>query len=71
MKKLLIALALLLGTLAVPASAGATSYHSAYSAVYCYPSGSYWQHQIAAYPDYYAAYGSFYASLYGAGTFYC
>lgn len=70
MKKLLIALALV-GSLALPAAASATSYHSAYSAVYCYPTGSYWVAQRNAYPAYYAAYNAYYLAAYGPGTFYC
>lgn len=71
MKKLLISLALIVGALATPAVATAYSLPASYKAVYCYPTGSYWTTQIAAYPDYYAAYGSYYAAAYGPGTWYC
>lgn len=70
MKKLLIALAMLVGV-SFPAVAGAATYHSVYASVFCYPTGSYWVKQITAFPDYYAAYGSYYAAAYGPGSWYC
>ncbi len=36
-----------------------------YAAIYQYPTGSYWQHQIATYPDYYAANDAYYRATYG------
>ncbi len=73
MRKLISTLVVALGLL-VPVSASAVSSYklpASYRAVYCYPTGSYWQTQLAAYPEYYAAYGSYFSSLYGAGTMYC
>lgn len=72
MKKLLIALYIALASLvALPAAAGASTYHSTYAAIYCYPTGSYWVTQRAAYPDYYAAYNAYYLAAYGPGSWYC
>lgn len=42
-----------------------------YQDVYCYPTGTYWQAQIAAYPEYYAANDAYYQALYGPTTWYC
>lgn len=71
MKKLLITLSIVLASLGLALPAGASSYHSVYSAVYCYPTGSYWVAQRNAYPAYYAAYNAYYLAAYGPGTFYC
>lgn len=43
----------------------------AYKAIYCYPTGSYWTAQIAAYPDYYASKNVYFTNKYGAATKYC
>jgi len=43
----------------------------AYRAVYCYPTGTYWATQVAAFPDYYAHYNAYYTANYGATTRYC
>lgn len=48
-----------------PFYCGTTAYDKAYAAVYEYPTGSYWQAQIAAYPAYYKANNAFYQSNYG------
>lgn len=53
----------ILGVLAVPAMASA--YSPAYNAVYCYPNGSYWQTQRAAYPAYYQANNAYFLANYG------
>jgi hypothetical protein len=55
-------------SLPATASASSTSYwctNASYGAIYRYPTGSYWQTQIAAYPDYYAANNAYYLSAYG------
>ncbi len=66
MKRLLLAI---LASLALGGTAFALSPH--YKSVYCYPTGTYWAKQVAAYPDYYAAHNAYYTSHYGAGTKYC
>lgn len=48
-----------------PVWCGTTPYDVAYGAVYTYPTGSYWQGQIAAYPAYYAANNAYYLATYG------
>lgn len=48
-----------------PSYCGNTPYDLSYRAVYEYPTGSYWQAQIAAYPDYYAANNAYYQETYG------
>ena len=48
-----------------PSYCGTTPYDVSYRAVYQYPTGSYWQTQIAAYPAYYAANNAYYLSAYG------
>lgn len=67
MKKFLISLVLSLATL-VPLGAVASAscdYQCQYNAVYCYPTGSYWAAQRAAYPQYYAANNAYYTAAYG------
>lgn len=74
MKRLLAIIGALV-CLAIPASAaaagghpsycGTTPYDVSYKAVYEYPSGSYWQAQIAAFPAYYAAHNAKYLAQYG------
>lgn len=57
----------------VPAAASAANswycgpgaYNTTYRATFLYPTGSYWQTQIAAYPDYYAANNAYYLAAYG------
>lgn len=75
MKKLIVGLVSVLVTvvtLGAPITAlAAYSLPVSYTAVYCYPTGSYWQAQIKAYPDYYAANDSVYRAAYGPGTVYC
>ena len=68
MKRLIISTLLTLGV-----TGSALAYHlpAAYRAVYCYPTGSYWAAQIAAFPDYYAAHNSYYLHFYGPGSRYC
>lgn len=70
MKKLLIAAAI---ALALPTAALAAPYKlpKTYRAVYCYPTGSYWSAQTAAYPEYYMQYDSYFAAAYGPSTMYC
>jgi hypothetical protein len=63
----LVGLVGLLASMLLVGIANAASYQS----VYCYDTGSYWQTQKAAYPDYYAANDAYYRALYGPGTFYC
>jgi hypothetical protein len=48
-----------------PSYCGTGSYNTSYAAIYAYPTGSYWQNQIAAYPDYYAANNAYYQKTYG------
>lgn len=68
MKKLLVSFGAAITTLiCVAGSAAAGSYQNAY----CYPTGSYWIAQRAAYPDYYAANNAYYTAQYGLGTYYC
>lgn len=75
MKKLLAAIVISISTLGVPAIASAApapyKLPASYQAVYCYDTGSYWQTQKAAYPEYYAANDAYYRGLYGPGTMYC
>lgn len=68
MKTLIMALAL---TLLPTAVLAAHKLPASYRAIYCYPGGSYWVKQIAAYPDYYADHNSYYVSHYGSATRYC
>lgn len=79
MKKIAIATATLLTAaamvlpMAASAKPAAKPYKlpASYQAVYCYPGGTYWQAQIAAFPKYYAANNAYYLSQYGPGTEYC
>lgn len=48
-----------------PAYCGDSAYDVAYRAIYNYPTGSYWQTQIAAYPSYYAVNHATFLALYG------
>jgi hypothetical protein len=48
-----------------PSYCGTGSYNTSYAAIYAYPTGSYWQNQIAAYPDYYATNNAYYQRTYG------
>lgn len=66
MKKLLVVAALL-----IPGAAVAAALPASYQAKWCYPTGTYWQQQIAKYPEYYASKGAKFESRYGAGTKYC
>ncbi len=68
MKKLLASIGVSLATvIGVTGTAVAGPYQNAY----CYPTGSYWAAQRAAYPDYYAANNAYYLANYGPGTYYC
>lgn len=72
MKRTILSLVLGIALSSVGATATATSPISPeYQAVYCYPTGVYWQHQIAAYPDYYAATNAYWVANYGVNTSYC
>lgn len=72
MQKLLIALFAVTSLFATAGVATAKSSLSpAYQAVYCYPTGSYWQAQVSAYPQYYAKHDAQYTKSYGANTQYC
>lgn len=69
MKKLLATVSLLT-TLIV--SAGVVNALSpAYKAIYCYPTGTYWQKQIANSPAYYSVHNAQFTAKYGATTQYC
>jgi hypothetical protein len=72
MKKLLIGLVVAVGV-ALPAMvlAATSPLPASYRAKYCYPSGTYWQSQIATYPDYYAFHDAQYQAQYGSTTRYC
>lgn len=48
-----------------PSYCGPGAYNTSYRAIYEYPTGSYWQTQIHAYPDYYAANNAYYLATYG------
>lgn len=72
MKKFLVSITILIGSLgfvgtahALPKYCGAGAYNTSYRAAYAYPTGTYWQSQLAAYPDYYAAHNAFYQAKYG------
>lgn len=70
MKRLLILATFITGFLPAVASAqasycGTSPYDVHYRAIFQYPTGSYWQKQIANYPDYYAANNAYYLSAYG------
>lgn len=71
MRKALAFVSILVSLLSVGTVASAAGLSNSYKAVYCYPTGSYWQSQIAAYPDYYAANDAYYRANYGPGTVYC
>lgn len=67
MKKLIILALALLPTTAF----AAYKLPLVYRAVYCYPTGSYWQAQRAAYPEYYQANNAYYKAQFGSSTMYC
>lgn len=76
---LLTALTLSLGMVGVASAHAKPVTHTtymlspAYTAVYCYPTGSYWVSQLSN-PNnaaYYAANNAYYEHAYGAGTEFC
>lgn len=71
MKKLALAVVLAAAIPAIaiahtnPSYCGAGPYNTSYRAIYEYPTGTYWQNQIAHYPAYYAAHNAQYLNKYG------
>lgn len=71
MRKLLVLAAVLAAVVSIGVGGKASalpklcSMSASYRAIYEYPTGSYWQSQIAAYPAYYAANDAYFQAKYG------
>lgn len=71
MKRLLIGVIATLALAGIATAKANSPLSSSYKAVYCYPTGTYWQKQVNAFPAYYFLHDAYFRSQYGPGTRYC